>query len=564
MPAIVLTRAAAVGMLIGLSVTAPAAAEAPTDAGMAETTEVRTSSPLLAPDRPTVAPALVESQEAVRSFYAQRLDAPVWHDGDRWSPAASAALALLKTSERHGLRPSDYLPAEGDALVQAPPTDRADVALTRGVLHYLRDVTGGRIPATQRPGHEYPHGVPNPPKAAAALLSQALEAPDTGAALADMMPADPQYPRLMNALADLRLLRDATGGWPHVPKGPSLREGDIDHRVPLLRASLVMHGDLAPTDAVVGETLYDATLVAAVSRFQQRHGISVDGVLGPDTLRTLNVPVGQRIEQIVANLERLRWDPAPPLVGKFIEVNVANYGLTAYENGAPALSMRVVVGTKKHKTPLFTDYMDDVVLNPTWTVPRSIAANEILPKMRADPGYVFGQDMQVHASWKWKAPVLDPFEVDWWNVEGRSMPYRFVQRAGPGNALGLVRFSLNNDFAIYMHDTPSKSLFSRPHRSYSHGCMRVENYDLLLRFVAGSAYDGMRRRLDKGDTVSIPLPEPVDVRVSYRTVWREDDGSLHVRRDVYDNDAEVLQRLQEEGRKLIALKPQERQKNQAE
>lgn len=553
---------AAVALMIGLA-PAAALAEAPADAGMAETQGLEAASPLLAPDGATVAPALIDAQEAVRAFYAQRLDAPVWHDADGWTPAAAVALKLLQDADAHGLRPADYLPPEGALLIQAPPTDRADVVLTRGVLRYLRDVTGGRIPAADRPGHRYPHGMPNPPKAAAELLVQALASPDTGAALADMMPHDPQYPLLMRALADLRGLRDATGGWPHVPKGPTLHEGDIDHRVPLLRASLVMHGDLDPAAAARGETLYDTTLANAVSRFQERHGIAVDGVLGPDTLRTLNVPVSARIDQIIANLERLRWDPAPPVIGKFIEVNVPDYTLTAYDNGEPALTMRVVVGTKKNKTPLFTDYMDDVVLNPTWTVPRSIAAEEILPQLRADPGYVFGQNMKVYSSWSRSAPVIDPFSVDWWSVNGRSMPYRFVERAGPGNALGLARFSLNNDFAIYMHDTPSKSLFSRPHRAFSHGCMRVQDYDKLMQFVAGPAYKTMRAKLDTGRTMSIQLPEPVDVRVSYLTAWLGDDGSLNVRRDVYDNDAEVLQRLQEEGRQLIALKPQNAADGQA-
>ncbi|WP_404378966.1 murein L,D-transpeptidase [Caenispirillum salinarum] len=558
MPATSVYRAAA-ALLIGVAPAMPALAEAPADAGVAETTGLSAASPLLAPDRPTVAPALTDAHDAVRTFYAQRLDAPVWHDASGWTPAADAALKLLQDAHRHGLRPADYLPAEGAALIQAPPTDRADVALTRGVLHYLRDVTGGRIPAAQRPGHRYPHGMPDAPQAAAALLVEALAAPDTAAALAGMMPDHPQYPRLVRALADLRQLRDATGGWPHVPAGQTLREGDVDHRVPLLRAALVLHGDLDPAAASTGETLYDATLAGAVERFQRRHGIAVDGVLGPDTLRTLNVPVGQRIDQIIANLERLRWDPAPPVTGKFVEVNVPDYTLTAYDNGEPALSMKVVVGTEKNKTPLFTDYMDDVVLNPTWTVPRSIAAEEILPQLRADPGYVFGENMQVYSSWSRSAGVVDPFEVDWWAVNGRTMPYRFVERSGPGNALGVVRFSLNNDFAIYMHDTPAKRLFSRPHRSFSHGCIRVEDYDRLLQFVAGPAYESIRAKLDTGRTMTIQLPEPVDVRVTYRTVWRDDTGRLHVRRDVYGNDTEVLQRLQEEGRQLIALKPQDPQ-----
>lgn len=466
MNALSLPRAATAALMIGLAPIsiATVSAETPANAGLIEAPTLTSGSLPLGQDGPTVSPALAREHEAVRAFYAQRLDAPVWYDAGGWTPAASVALKLLQEADAHGLNPSNYLPPEEPFRIQAAPTIHADVALTRGVLHYLRDVTGGRIPASDRPGYRYPHGMPNPPKAAAALLSQALIAIDTGAALANMLPHDPQYRQLMQALADLRSLRDATGGWPHIPTGASLRDGDIDHRVPLLRASLVMHSDLDPAAVPRGETLYDTTLADAIRRFQERHGLAVDGVLGPDTLRALNVSVSARIDQIIVNLERLRWDPPPPVHGKFIDVNVPDYSLKAYDNGILALSMRVVVGTKENKTPLFIDHMDNVVLNPTWTVPRSIAAKEILPRMRADPGYVFGQNMKVYESWSRKAAVVDPFTVDWWSVNGRTMRYRFVERAGPGNALGVVRFSLNNDFAIYMHDTPAKSLFARPHR----------------------------------------------------------------------------------------------------
>lgn len=553
MPHVFRPAAAAVALLAALP-TLPALAEAPADTAVPGISAI---APLV-PD--AVSQAAAEADPAVRAFYAMRSDAPVWHDGEAWQPIAAAALAVLEDAYAHGLDPADYLPPMAEALLDARPTAHADVDLTAGVLRYLRDVAGGRIPPRDRPGHRYPHGLPDQPRAAAELLGDVLATPAPGAALAAVQPDHPQYARLKDTLAELRTRKAATGGWPRVPAGRSIRPGELDPRVPLVRASLMLHGDLMPEPGprdAANETRHDPALVAALERFQERHGITVDGIVGPDTLKTMNVSIDERMTQIVANLERLRWDPAPPAVGKAVEVNLPDYRLTAYQDGLPVLTSRVVVGSRDNETPLFTDFMDNVVLNPTWTVPRSIAAEEILPQLRADPAYVFGRNMEVFASWSRSAPTVDPFEVDWWQVEGRSMPYRFVQSAGPHNALGQVRFSLNNDFAIYMHDTPSKSLFSRPHRAFSHGCVRVQEWDHLLRFVAGDRYDAMRGRLDSGRTMTVRLPEPVDARVVYHTAWVADDGTLNVRRDTYGNDTQVLQRLQEEGRQLIALKPQD-------
>lgn len=532
----------------------PAAAETG-DAGTAAAVDT----PLVTPNTGVVSLALTAADPTVAGFYAGRLDAPVWHSGTDWVPAAEGMLEVLSRAAEHGLVASDYLSQPPAAILAGAPTDAVDVALTDAALRYVRDVTAGRIPPKDRPNHRYPHGVPERETAAAAVLTQVLAAPDPAAALAEVQPADPAYGRLKALLADLRERQASTGGWPHVPDGPTLREGEGagDPRLMLLQASLVLHGDLDPVHAEAEPTLYDATLTTALKRFQARHGITVDGVLGPDTLRTLNKPISDRITQTVANLERLRWDPAPPEYGKYIEVNVPDYTLTAYRNGLPQLAMKVVVGTDDNRTPLFTDWMDDVVLNPTWTVPRSIAAEEILPQLRADPGYTARENMDIHASWSHSAPRVDPWSVDWWAISGRQMPYMFVERAGPGNALGLVRFSLNNGFAIYMHDTPAKSLFSRPHRAFSHGCIRVEDYDRLLGFVAGDEADRFRSVLDRGRTTTMKLPENVDVRILYHSAWVDDLGTPHFRRDVYGLDPEVAQRMREGSRELIAFKPQD-------
>ncbi len=515
--------------------------------------------PLTSPNSGSVTLALPQADPAVRSFYQARLDSPVWHDGDRWLPTAAGLLAVMAQADAHGLDPNHYLPQSPADTLAAPPSDALDVTLTEALLHYVRDVSSGRIPPKERPDHRYPHGEPPEDATAALQLAEVLASPDPVTALAAVQPSDPAYGRLKALLADLRRQRDASGGWMPIPDGPSVREGDADPRLSLVQTSLMLHGDL---DAVTVRDrpeppAYDAILMEAVKRFQARHGLTVDGILGRDTVRTLNVPIDDRIRQVMATMERLRWDPPPPTTGKFIEVNVPDYRLIGYDNGSPALTMTVVVGTEKNRTPLFTDYMDNVVLNPTWTVPLSIARNELLPKLRNDPGYTVGQNMDIFAGWSHDAPVIDPWAVDWHAISANRLSYRFVERAGPGNALGLMRFSLNNDFAIYLHDTPSKSLFNRPHRAFSHGCVRLEDYDALLGFVAGPVADRARQHLATGRTMTIRLPDSVPVRMIYHTAWVDEAGRPQFRRDVYGLDPEVVQRMREGGRKLIALKPQE-------
>lgn len=529
----------------------------------AETTRpdavVAVETPLTSPNAGAVSLALPQADPAVRSFYQARLDSPVWHDGSQWVPAAGGLLAVMAQAGDHGLDPAHYLPRPPADILAGPPSDALDVTLTEALLHYVRDVSSGRIPPKQRPDHRYPHGEPPEEATAALTLARVLAAPDPAAALAAVQPGDPAYARLKGLLAELRLQRDATGGWPVVPDGPSVREGERDPRLSQVQTSLMLQGDLDATavENRLRPEVYDRLLVEAVKRFQARHGITVDGILGRDTVRTLNVPIDDRIRQVVATMERLRWDPPPPATGKFIEVNVPDYTLVGYDNGTPALTMTVVVGTDENRTPLFTDYMDNVVLNPTWTVPLSIARNELLPKLRRDPGYTQGRNMDIFAGWSHESPRIDPWAVDWHSISANRLSYRFVERAGPGNALGLVRFSLNNDFAIYLHDTPSKSLFNRPHRAFSHGCVRVGDYDALLGFVAGPVAERARQQLATGRTMTIRLPENVPVRMVYHTASVDEAGRAQFRRDVYDLDAEVVQRMREGGRKLIALKPQE-------
>src|SRR5216683_2758492 len=299
------------------------------------------------------------------------------------------------------------------------------------------------------------------PRAARAAAHRRLPAlravaGEAGAVLADLAPAEPGYRRLQDALASYRRIA-AGGGWGQVPDTAKLKHDDRGAAVTALRRRLAAEG-LLPADALAGG--FDAAVEAAVRRFQARHGIAADGAVGPDTFGALNVPAAARVEQIRANLER--WRELPRSWPKTrIEVNVPAATLTVIEGGEPRLVMRAIVGAEDHPTPVMRAHMSAVLFNPAWTIPASIAKNEILPKARRDPKYL---------------------ERNHYVYRGASLQ----QLPGAGNALGRVKFEMPNIYDIYLHDTPSRPLFRRVSRSLSHGCVRLENpRELALYLLSG-------------------------------------------------------------------------------
>lgn len=474
---------------------------------------------------------------AARRFYASRSGGLAWRDGESWSPQAKAAVTVLLSADREGLDPRDYVAPEVAALPPSPSSAQAariDFLLSAGLLRYIGDVGAGRVIPSDLNRYFAVH----PPRPdAAAVLMQALGAPDFDAWLRTLPPPDSAYARLRDALAAYREMA-ASGPWPQLPAGPTLKLGASGPEIVILRRQLSRLGDLRQSATVV-EDEFDAELDAAVRRFQSRNGIASDGAVGTATRAALAVTPQQHAETIALNLERLRWF-ARPAAGRYAVINTAGFELTAYADGKPAAKMPVIVGKARMATPVFPDKITALTFMPTWTVPPSIARKEILPKIRKDPDYLAKQNMKVYSGWDGAACEVDPLDVDWKSMRPGELQHRFVQQPGPSNALGRLRFTLHNEFGVYLHDTPAKKLFGTPVRSYSHGCIRVGDAPALAAFVLNGDPDwppaAIEAAMNGTETKRIDLPRPVHIEVVYLTAWVDDDGIIHFRSDTYGRD----------------------------
>ncbi|HVI32230.1 L,D-transpeptidase family protein [Phenylobacterium sp.] len=419
------------------------------------------------------------------------------------------ALRVLRDADAHGLQPKDYLPAGGTP-------DSA--AITSGLLRYAHDVRVGRM----EPG-EFPKmwGVRPAAYDAAPELAQALAADRLKPWLDSLAPPYSGYAGLKRGLLKYREIA-AAGGWTAVPEGAPLKLGVTDPRVPALRARLAVEDP--QVSAGSGET-FDEPLHQAVQRAQRRFGIEPDGVVGPGTLRMLNQPVGQRVLQIIANMERWRWMPREMPADR-VQVNSGAAIVTLFKDDRPVLSMKAVSGKPGDETPMLQSAIHSVVINPPWNVPSSIANEELWPKERASPGYLSRNGFRVIT-----------------NDDGSKR----LQQRSEQSALGRYKFDFDNPFAVYLHDTPTKATFERFARQASHGCVRVEKpRELAEALLAGDAEwtpEQIATTLDSGKTVRARLPTQVPVFILYWTTFAGADGQMHFRSDPYDWDRELLRRV---------------------
>lgn len=342
-------------------------------------------------------------------------------------------------------------------------------------------------------------------------------------------------PPLSNAIAHYKQI-EARGGWPQVPVGPTLHEGDRNERITLLKQRLLVSADLS---APVGEKIFfDEKLTEAVRRFQARHGLNTDGRVGVNTLRELNVPVGKRIEQISVNIERCSAMPYPP-EQRFILVNIADFTLKLFENGNLQLSMSVIVGKKYRQTQEFTGRVSSLVLNPNWNVPRSIAVKDLLPKIKNNPGYLKRMRIRVLQDGKSATPI-DPATIDWGNLNAAYFPYRLQQDPGPGNALGRIKFVFPNPYDLYLHDTPAQELFKKDTRTFSSGCIRLSKpLELAVYLMQGTplgSIQSLTARMSNKKTQWINIPSPIAIYIVYMTAWVDPGASINFRSDIYNRD----------------------------
>jgi murein L,D-transpeptidase YcbB/YkuD len=377
-----------------------------------------------------------------------------------------------------------------------------------------------------------------------AMLQMMIDAGNVYQGIEALKPQHRYYTRLKGALAAYRGIQ-RRGGWRPVPSEEALKRGMADHRAPLLRQRLAITGDL-PEGMEIFSTVFDDALEAAVKRFQKRHRLEADGVVGPDTFAALNTPVAQRIDQLRVNLERARWT-LHDLPETFVVVNIADFKVYLIRNGERVWDALAVVGSNFHKTPVFKANMTYLVFNPTWTSPRSITVNEILPKVKRDRTYLQAQSIDVIDR---SGNVMDQSRLDWAQYNRNYFPYTLRQRPGPNNALGQVKFIFPNPHSVFLHDTPSRELFSRTRRNFSHGCIRVQHplkfAKFLLNDEATWSPAAIQEAVASGKTQTVFLPQPLPVLLLYWTAQVDGDGVVSFIPDIYDRDAAVLHGLSEE------------------
>ena len=496
------------------------------------------------------APAL-QSQSMVVQYYQRTGFQSGWLGPNGPTPLVDSLTAVLHAAEADGLRPADYHVTAIDSLARRlrqqtqagaslDEQSMADLDLlcTDAFLLYGAHLEGGRLsPDDLVPSWTLDRHHTDLPR----RLQHALDTRTIRGSLHALRPPQPEYDNLRRALAHHRRLADR-GGTPPLPNGPALKEGDRSARVPVLRRQLQATGDLAapsPADPL----LFDEPLQHAVGRFQERHGLTADGVVGPATRAALNVPAVSRIRKIEVNLERMRWLPRD-LGTPHVMVNIADFWLRVVEDERSVLQMRVVVGTPYRQTPIFSDRISYLVFNPYWHVPHSIAVKDKLPDFKRNPALVSRLGFEVFQGWGTAA--IDPSTIDWDGLSAPNFPYRLRQKPGPYNALGEVKFMFPNRHNVYLHDTPSRSLFNRGARGFSSGCIRVEHpVDLaavLLRTNGGWTPDRVRTAMETNTERAVVLKQPVPVHLFYWTAWME-NGTLHLRPDIYDRDAAVARAL---------------------
>ncbi len=519
------------------------------------------------PDDAAIAPALrsrLDSGNApfsgdrlaeVEAFYAGRDFQPVWSGSDAALNRTGVLLETLARADEHALNPGAYdLVPVRDALreayrdndagpARAAALAEADLLLTDLFFTFGRDLANG--PFSPREAGADWH-VKDPDVDLAAALRRAAEGDDMATVLPRLASAHEGYGRLQSALRRYERLA-ADGGFPSVPTGDVLEEGDRSDRVPALRRRLAADGTELPGAA--SSDVFDRSLMAALAQFQQRHGLAVDSVLGPNTVEALNTPVESRIRQIEANLVRWQWLPKD-LGGRYVFVNLPEYRLHAYDDGEEVLSMGVIVGKEydDRATPIFSDSVEYAEFRPYWNIPPGIVEEEIVPKALRNAGYIEANDFEVIRTYGVAPDNTIPATAANLRAAARG-EYRMRQEPGPENALGLVKYIFPNDFAIYLHDTPAKSLFDERVRAFSHGCIRVEDPPALGAFVfedKGWTEADIEQRMQEGEPVNrVYLDEPLPVFILYLTAFVGDDGAVNFRNDLYGYDEPILAALRQ-------------------
>ncbi len=434
-----------------------------------------------------------------------------------------------------------------------------DIVLSDAMLGYLQFVSG-----VERNGNNWlyssvPYRLQSPAVNIVSQWQQAVNSGTSAAYVASLTPSHSQYAKMHEALKTM--LTD-NRPWPSLNLAESLRPEQQSRELVALREILQRTGMLSLTESITlfnenvaatttplteqtpvdngvanADDRYSGELVEAVKRFQHWQGLEGDGVIGKRTRDWLNVSPQMRATLLALNIQRLRLVPDNVHTG--IMVNIPNYSLIYYQDGAERLSSRVIVGQPKRKTPLMSSSLYNVVVNPPWNVPTTLTRQDIIPKVVRDPGYLQRHGYTVLSGWSQDAEAIDPSMIEWQGVSAERFPYRLRQAPGANNSLGRYKFNMPNSEAIYLHDTPNHNLFQRDIRALSSGCVRVNKASELASMLlqdAGWNNSRISSTLDQGNTTFVSMKHRIPVNLYYLTAWVADDGKPQFRTDIYNYD----------------------------
>ncbi|MBO9699112.1 MAG: L,D-transpeptidase family protein [Sporocytophaga sp.] len=490
-------------------------------------------------------------KEDVHAFYKKRNYKLAWSYKGKFIPQANYVINMIKHIDEEGfsmecfptndiwhhyIQLSDYQKSIQPEHIKA--REEFDIFLSITFFKYARKIWAG----INNP-EKYDWFISKKTINERELLSSVLKADlDSNFSASKFHPLHKQYNLLKKTLIEYRKIA-RQGGWGNIAKSTyNIKPGDTSEIIKQLRYRLSFENKTLKVDT---SSYFDSTLLKALKKFQFCHGLDTTGILDPFTTDELNIPVEKRILQISANMERWRWLPEKG-GDLYLAINIPEYALHVYEDNKHVWQMNVIVGKTLSHTPIFSNEIQFLVFNPSWNVPKSIAIKELLPMQKKDPAYLSSHHMQIFLGNKLNNPV-HPDSIVWHSINEQNFNLTFIQTPGPENPLGKVKFLFPNTFDVYLHDTPSKYLFTQKERGFSHGCIRLEEPMKLAQYLLEQ--QGMwkekeiNKLLGKEKEVFMKLKKKVPVYIVYFTTWMDGKENVHFRKDIYGLDKKLIDEL---------------------
>ena len=483
-----------------------------------------------------------------KGFYQERNYVLAWLDLEGVFPQAESLLEAVKQAHHHGLDSNSYPIQEIRFLRKALFEDsigadsfptlsvQLDFALTATFISYGTHMLSGVISPEN---NDLLWVTYHRQMDWAVYLEETLVNGDVVDAIEALVPTYSQYNLLKEKLALYRELKADSSKNYNAPISLGTGDDSLKIIVPL-KERLNLLGDLPESALKQSPDGWDERITNAIASFQERHGMANDGILDAETLAALNVSIEVRIEQIILNMERLRWLPES-LGEKYLLINIPDYQLRIMKKGKVDLMMKVIVGKVMTKTPVFSDTMEYIVFSPTWTVPKSISIEEMLPKIKEDENYFDRNNFVLYEDWSPDAQEIDPHDVKWKKIDEENFGFKIVERPGRGNALGSVKFIFPNSHAIYLHDTPAGHLFNQTERGFSYGCIRVEKPQILSEYLLkennqGWDLDKIASHMALDTPTTVTLKQQLPIHIVYHSAWVDKDNRIHFLKDIYQQD----------------------------